>query len=299
MNLDVISDYEPIYISNTMNLTVTDSKLNRTTGTDEVYIDSDVNGATWNFTNVSRSDGSPINISWSAPANGTLNYGWWLDANVTSGGAALADATVNATDIFGTNKTSTTNADGLARMALLEYTRNGTGGSETTYYSNYTINASKTDYLPNSTQVNMTANKVVYLTLSEACSVDFNMSINLQQGIMFAEQDPGTINASAAGNGFYNITDLSTAGCGTVNVSIMATGDLVNGSSIIGIGNVTANSTSPDTQTIQLSTDYQLIRSNVPAGGNNITTLYFWLSVPAGQEPRIYNTTIYVKEEKE
>jgi len=37
----------------------------------------------------------------------------------------------------------------------------------------------------------------------------------------------------------------------------------------------------------------------VPAGQNNITDLYFWLSVPAGQEPRIYNTTIYVKEERE
>ena len=84
-----------------------------------------------------------------------------------------------------------------------------------------------------------------------------------------------------------------------MNVSVRATGDLMNESSTIGIGNVTVNSTSPNSQIIQLSTEYQLIRSGVSAGQNNITTLYFWLTVPAGQEPRAYNTTIYIKEEKE
>jgi len=131
------------------------------------------------------------------------------------------------------------------------------------------------------------------------CSVDFNMTYQLQAGIMFEEQDPSQTNVSASGNGDYNVTDLSTSGCGTVNVSIMSTGDLVNGSSVIGIGNVTVNSTSPDSQTIQLSTSYQLIRPNVPAGTNNITTFFFWLTVPQGQESRAYNTTIYIKEERE
>jgi hypothetical protein len=84
-----------------------------------------------------------------------------------------------------------------------------------------------------------------------------------------------------------------------VNVSVRATGDLINGSSVIGVGNVTVNSTSPDSETIQLSTTYQLIRSNVPAGTTNITTLYFWLTIPSEQDPKAYNTTIYIKEERE
>jgi hypothetical protein len=125
------------------------------------------------------------------------------------------------------------------------------------------------------------------------------MTSQLSAGIRFAEQDPDQANVSAADNGNYNITDQSTAGCGTVNVSIRATSDLVNGSSTIGIGNVTVNSTSPGSETIQLSTEYQLIRSNVPAGENNVTTLYFWLTIPAGQDPKYYNTTIEIREEME
>jgi hypothetical protein len=125
------------------------------------------------------------------------------------------------------------------------------------------------------------------------------MTFVLQSGIMFAEQDPGSPNVSAAGNGYYNVTDLSTAGCGSVNVSIMAVDDLVNGTSTIGIGNVTVNSTSPDSDTIQLSKSYQRIRQGVPAGQNNITSLYFWLTLPPGQESMVYNTTVYIKEERE
>lgn len=72
-----------------------------------------------------------------------------------------------------------------------------------------------------------------------------------------------------------------------------------NESSATGIGNVTVNSTSPNSQVIQLFTNYQLIRSGVPAGQNNVTTLYFWLTLPPGQTPKVYNATIYIKEEKE
>ncbi|NIO19433.1 MAG: HTH domain-containing protein [Candidatus Aenigmarchaeota archaeon] len=133
----------------------------------------------------------------------------------------------------------------------------------------------------------------------ETCNVNFTMTNELQLGIRFGNQDPGVANVSAIDNGNYNITDTSTSACGTVNVSIRATDDLVNGSSKIGIGNVTVNSTSPSSETIQLSTTYQLIRSGVPAGENNVTTLYFWLTVPSGQEPQYYNTTIYIMEEME
>jgi hypothetical protein len=125
------------------------------------------------------------------------------------------------------------------------------------------------------------------------------MTSELKLGVRFGDKDPGAVNVSATDNGNYEITDTSASACGTVNVSIRATDDLVNGSSKIGIGNVTVNSTSPDSQTIQLSTTYQLIRSGVPAGENNVTTLYFWLTIPSGQDPQYYNTTIYIREEME
>jgi hypothetical protein len=53
------------------------------TGND-LLLDSAVTGSTFNFTNVTRSDGSPITINWQAGAEGTLNMHWYLDANVTS-----------------------------------------------------------------------------------------------------------------------------------------------------------------------------------------------------------------------
>jgi hypothetical protein len=130
------------------------------------------------------------------------------------------------------------------------------------------------------------------------CNVSFNMSLQLQTGVQFSEQDPGIANAPAESNGNYNITDKSTSGCGYVNVSIRAEDDFVGGSYSIGIGNVTVNSTSPGSGAVQLSTSYQVIRPNVPAGALNITSLYFWLDIPSGQGPQAYNTTIYVREER-
>ena len=137
-----------------------------------------------------------------------------------------------------------------------------------------------------------------YQTGSPSCSVDFNMTTTLQNGVGFGLQDSDT-NVSAAGNGFYNVTDLSSLECATVNVSIRALGDLVDGGDSIGIGNITVNSTSPSSQTIQLSTSYQLIRSSVPAGEENITDLHFWLHIPQDQNPKFYNTTIRLKLERE
>ncbi len=173
----------------------------------------------------------------------------------------------------------------------LAWTVNATGPIDSVWYVD--VNFTSENSLVNS---NDTYNSQI--TIKNPCSVDFNMTYTLQAGVTFEEQDPGMTDIPAAGNGNYNITDKSTSGCGAVNVSIRATGDLVNGTSTIGIGNVTVNSTSPGSQTIQLSTDYQLIRANVPAGTYNVTNLYFWLNIPQGQEPRTYSTTIYIREEK-
>ncbi|UCC91969.1 MAG: VCBS repeat-containing protein [Candidatus Aenigmatarchaeota archaeon] len=174
-------------------------------------------------------------------------------------------------------------------------------GTSDNYYFNVTGNSSghyNFRVVCNTTSATEDPSDASLLVVS-ACNVDFTMTSQLQTGILFSEQDPNVVNVSAADNGDYNVTDNSNSACGTVNVSVRATSDLVNGSSTIGIDNVTVNSTSPGSQTIQLSTSYQLIRSGMPAGTSNITTLYFWLTIPGGQDPKDYNTTIYIMEEME
>jgi hypothetical protein len=122
-------------------------------------------GGTFNITNVTTPAGVPVNISIESDISPTVNYGWWLDANITtSSGAALEGATVNATSALSTSYTNTSGTDGLTRIALIEYTRNNTGGTDYTYYSNYTINATKAGYEPNSTVINLTTNKQISLS---------------------------------------------------------------------------------------------------------------------------------------
>ena len=202
--------------------------------------------------------------------------------------------------------TTVTQSNGSVFNTTMSDTGSCAGSPGDNWYSvNVNVGNSTGTFFYNTTYVNDSSGRVnsnttvVNLTVSAACNVDFTMSSELQVGILFSEQDPSQVNVSAVDNGDYNVTDSSTSECGTVNVSVRATDDLVNGSSLIGIGNVTVNSTSPGSETIQLSTTYQLIRSSVPAGTSNITTLYFWLTIPSGQDPRAYNTTIYIMEEME
>jgi hypothetical protein len=229
--------------------------------------------------------------------SGSVNAGTIVCLNVSGVSDAFAVDTV---------WTAVTQSNGSVFNVTMSDTGSCAGSAGDGWYSaDVDVGDASGTFFYNTTYVNDSSGRinsnttVLNLTVSISCSVDFQMTSQLQAGIRFEEQDPGTVNASAVSNGDYNITDSSISGCGTVNVSIMATTDLENGTSIIGIGNVTVNSTSPDSLTIQLSTDYQLIRSGVPAGENNITTLYFWLTTPQGQDPRVYNTTIYIKEERE
>ena len=229
--------------------------------------------------------------------SGSMNAGTIVCLNVSGVSDAFAVDTV---------WTAVTQSNGSVFNVTMSDTGNCAGSAGDGWYSaDVDVGDASGTFFYNTTYVNDSSGRinsnttVLNLTVSISCSVDFQMTSQLQTGIRFEEQDPGTVNASAVGNGDYNITDSSISGCGTVNVSIMATTDLENETSIIGIGNVTVNSTSPDSQVIHLSTNYQLIRSAVPAGQNNITTLFFWLTTPQGQDPRVYNTTIYIREERE
>jgi len=221
------------YITNTnQNFTIRDSILN-SSNVPELYVASAVTGGTWNFTNVTRANGNPINISWVTGGKGTLNMMWYLDVNVSdaSNGNALKDANVSAWDknnvlLFSEN---TTSSGKITTKTLLEYIRNATSGTKYTYYTPHTINTTKTGYNTNSTSVNLSAtlNTWVNVGLIESVaptitiiapannsnfnvsSVTFNVSISEQASwcgisISGAANQTMTLNSSSTGANYTN-----------------------------------------------------------------------------------------------
>jgi hypothetical protein len=144
--------------------------------------DTVINGTSQDIYMVSGNSDSYINTTNATLAGGgvvfpngavqpKLNTHWWLDAYVNdTGGQPINLATVTAYDTYNAQAFSKeTNASGrIQRQAVLEKWRNG---SQTYYYSNYTVNATKTGYLPANTTTNMSTNRWVNLTLVGATSV--------------------------------------------------------------------------------------------------------------------------------
>jgi len=94
---------------------------------------------------------------------------WYLDICVNStSGKSLSEANVtcqsNGTQVF----SELTNSSGcIQRKTLIEYIQNSSQvyPENVTYYTPYTINASKEGYYTNSTQINLTQSLATYLTL--------------------------------------------------------------------------------------------------------------------------------------
>jgi hypothetical protein len=132
--------------------------VNRSSAGDSVYVRSEVTGGEWNFTNVTREDGSPITVNWESGALGTLNHHWWADSNVTAANVPIEGALISASDKDSSLRAQeTTNASGRSRMALLEYSM--TGPSDITYYNNYSLETTKEGYLPDVQSFNLTETK--------------------------------------------------------------------------------------------------------------------------------------------
>lgn len=214
MNIQTALGAIGIQIAINNNLTITDSIINSTT---DVRISSaSVKAGYWNFTNVSRKDGKPLNVSWIAGANGTLNNMWYLDvyANYTNGTAAPS-AQINATDIYGVAQTTTADANGNARFTLLEYIQNGSGGNTKTFSSNYSINAS---------------------IAGQGLNISLNMSTNRFQVFTFTPTGGATsCTYGGSGNWALNCAD----NCIFNTAQIIANGDNVT---ITGTGTLTFNS---------------------------------------------------------
>jgi hypothetical protein len=144
-----------------------------------ILINSTITGATSSNDFYLRGTGNitAINCSFNksktgflSGATGVLYVKWYLDANVTdSESNPIQDA--NVTGYNTTNDsifTDQTGANGsIDRQTLEEYRENITGSY---YQTNYTLNTTKSDYVVNSTQVNLTESTQINITLQNRLS---------------------------------------------------------------------------------------------------------------------------------
>lgn len=157
------SNASALYISDTNhNFTMSDSIINASDAAD-LFIASAVKGGEWNFTNTTFTD-----KTWGPGANGTLNVHWWLDALANySNGLSAPNVNISAWNKNNVWQFSVlTKINGrILRQRLLEYKQNNTGGTNITYYSNYTFNATRPNGKENLTQSwNMTTNRFLVFT---------------------------------------------------------------------------------------------------------------------------------------
>jgi len=200
--------YYPLYLSAAAyNFTMTDSILSSTGGGNDFNVLGTVPGGEWNFTNVTRADGvTPINVSWTAGANGTLNMHWYLDVNtiINQTGLPLSGVNVSAFDVNNLQRFNeiSGSAGNISHNAVLTYIRNNTSGNNYTYFSPFTVNGTRTGYatFTNST-VNVTTNTLVTLGLIDDDSV-----------VSFASPTP-------VNNSNLNVNNL------IVNISVSETND--------------------------------------------------------------------------
>jgi len=157
--LNLTSNVYGVYIYNGQNNIIKDTKITNSSNKDiYFYSATQINNT---FLNTSYTD-SKVNIT----ENATAFFKWYLDFEVqNSSGSGLKNANVTISD-----KNSNLIYNGLTnsygeipRLNLIGYEQKQT---TKIYYSNYTINASKSGYYSNSKQINLTGNIDTYLTLS-------------------------------------------------------------------------------------------------------------------------------------
>ncbi len=211
---------------------------------------------TFNGFNVSagaEGDGSPGNVSLS----------WWLDTN-TNSLSAMAVSNVNLSISNRTNGlvSSRLTSAGTVRQAVTEYFYNGTAYF---YYSNYTVNASKSGFTNASTSVNMSTNRAISLTMTDLVAPVVTLSSPLT-------------GASYSGSSYsvpfvWGATD---SGVGVANCSIYANG--------VGYVNTSAITDTNNNQNISLSAGtYNAYINCTDYDGNtgNSSNITFTITAPA------------------
>jgi len=146
------------------NIIITNSIFNSSL-TSELRISNLVFKGLFNLTNVTRADGSRINIIWTAGGNGTLNMMWYLDVNVSNSTSLLENANVTSWDVNNNLiNSSLTGSNGQTRHILQEYKNEN--NTLITYYSNYTINTNLSGYNIDSQSINMSMNRWLNIALT-------------------------------------------------------------------------------------------------------------------------------------
>ena len=121
----------------------------------------------WTLTNVSYNKSkSFFGVAGSSYYN---NVRWYFFANVTNTtGDAINGSTVSATDLFSNSNSGITGANGLTgAITLTEFNETNTGK---TYFTPHSIQASKTGYLTNSTNVTVDRSFIYNIILESAAN---------------------------------------------------------------------------------------------------------------------------------
>jgi hypothetical protein len=231
-----------IYDANN-NFTIRDSILNSSyAGIQELLVNSAVTSGEWNFTNVTRADGSRINTSWTAGGNGTLNMMWYLDVNVSVLGSPNVNVSawdVNNNSVFSTNLTG---SGSIAKQTLWEYTN--VNNTLITYYTPHTVNTTAVGYNTNSTSVNISSslNTVLNINLSDTSipTITINNPVNATNLNNLSQIV--NITSSGANSMFYNNGLVSWWRMDDTNGSSNSVVDYLGRNNGTAVGNATQTS---------------------------------------------------------
>ncbi len=200
------SVYDGIYIKSINDVIVRDTVINNT-GSDEwcdsIYIgfDTVVEGV-----NITLDQEETVNTGGSSSYNSIFYKEWYFDVHVndTADGTNISNATVKVWNVTGSEIFSTLTAeDGkISQQELIEYANNK--GTKT-YYSNYTVNVTKSDYIPSSKTFNFTTNTKQFFSITKApkTTISGNFSDNGELYII-----------GSVGNRTIDITLECSAGAG-------------------------------------------------------------------------------------
>ena len=172
---------------------------------------------------------------------------------------------------------------------VLNWTINSTGDLQSLWKLDVMFNSSTAGNNTNYTKIEITLVLILSLTFSE---VNFGVCDPVTYGNPALLNDELGYNISLNENSndadalYIKGTDLepqSIPGFGNITYKI-------------GVGNLTWNDNEnlyESTNTTRLTSDYELIRSDVPAGTN--ITMYYWIDIPTGQYAQGYDGMLYIK----
>jgi hypothetical protein len=129
--------------------------------------------------------------------------------------------------------------------------------------------------------------------------ISFTVTDYGNDGIRFGNIDPGQIDQPADWGGSQGAVNLTVGAETNVNVNVQLKGTDFTGTGTISISNVKYD----DDATLNEGTETGLAEGSlsgsyatwysVPANTENITQVYYWISIPGGQVAGDYNSTFY------